>query len=381
MAVLDAVRLFAALAVVLYHFTARAHDPWRAGTVSSDIFPDLSNFTVFGQFGVDLFFIISGFVILMSAWGRDVPSYVTSRVTRLFPGYWAAVLLTAALLIFIWSPADKHVDFTDVAVNLTMVQEAFDVPMVDGVYWTLWFELRFYVLIAILMLFGLTGARVLAFAAIWPTAAVLADAAGAGLVSNVLIAEYAPMFAGGMALYMVARDKRNLLAWLVLAQNVALGAGWASLNTRDRLMEWTTFEPPVMWCVLASLACFVLVAVVTLTPVSRITGRWFTTAGLLTYPLYLIHQYWGFAVIRLLSDDLPRYAVLAIAVAFSLAFAWLIHRFVERPLAPLLKRGLKSAFASLAHQDGRPRVSRVQTPARTRVEAPAREREMEPANR
>ncbi|MGH3353165.1 MAG: acyltransferase family protein [Nocardioides sp.] len=381
MAVLDAVRLFAAVAVVLYHFTARAHDPWREGTVSSDIFPDLSSFTVFGQFGVDLFFIISGFVILMSAWGRDVSSFTTSRITRLFPGYWAAVLLTAGLLMFVWSPDDKHVALTDVGVNLTMLQTAFSVPMVDGVYWTLWFELRFYVLVGILMMFGLTGARVLAFAAIWPAAAVLADAAGAGLLSDVLIAEYAPMFAGGMALYMVARDKRNLLAWLVLVQNVALGAGWASLNTRARLMEWTTFEPPVMWCVLASLACFVLVALVTLTPVARITGSWLTTAGLLTYPLYLIHQYWGFAVIRLLSDDLPRYAVLAIAVGASLVLAWLIHRLVERPLSPLLKRGLKRAFESLAHEDGRPRTKRTPAPTRTHVDASAPEREMESASR
>ncbi|MEU0315103.1 acyltransferase [Nocardioides sp. NPDC006273] len=375
MAVLDAVRLFAAIVVVLYHFTARAHDPWQEGTVSSEFFPDLSDFTVFGQFGVDLFFIISGFVILMSAWGRDVTSFTTSRISRLFPGYWAAVLLTAGLLMFVWAPTDKQVELTEVGVNLTMVQTAFSVPMVDGVYWTLWFELRFYVLIGILMLFGLTGTRVLAFAAIWPTAAVLAEAAGAGLLSDLLIAEYAPMFAGGMAIYMVARDKRNLLAWLVLLQNVALGAGWASLNTRERLMEWTAFEPPVIWCVLASLACFVLVALVTLTPVSRITGSWLTTAGLLTYPLYLIHQYWGFAIIRLLQDDLPRYAVLAIAVGASIVLAWLIHRLVERPLSPLLKRGLKRSFESLAHQDGRPRTKRIPAPALTRADSPVRERE------
>jgi peptidoglycan/LPS O-acetylase OafA/YrhL len=375
MAVLDAVRLFAAIVVVLYHFTARAHDPWQEGTVSSEFFPDLSDFTVFGQFGVDLFFIISGFVILMSAWGRDVTSFTTSRISRLFPGYWAAVLLTAGLLMFVWAPTGKQVELTDVGVNLTMVQTAFSVPMVDGVYWTLWFELRFYVLIGILMLFGLTGTRVLAFAAIWPTAAVLAEAAGAGLLSDLLIAEYAPMFAGGMAIYMVARDKRNLLAWLVLLQNVALGAGWASLNTRERLMEWTAFEPPVIWCVLASLACFVLVALVTLTPVSRITGSWLTTAGLLTYPLYLIHQYWGFAIIRLLQDDLPRYAVLAIAVGASIVLAWLIHRLVERPLSPLLKCGLKRSFESLAHEDGRPRTKRIPAPAPTQVDSPVRERE------
>ena len=43
--------------------------------------------------GVPFFFVISGFVVLMTAWGRDVPHFVASRVGRLFPAYWVAVVI------------------------------------------------------------------------------------------------------------------------------------------------------------------------------------------------------------------------------------------------------------------------------------------------
>ncbi|EGD45395.1 acetyltransferase [Nocardioidaceae bacterium Broad-1] len=350
MAALDGLRLLAAVAVMLYHFTARENPAWGEGTVPPDIFPELSRYTMFGQFGVDLFFVISGFVILMSAWGRPVSAFVTSRVTRLFPAYWAGVLLTAFLLVVLW-PERKEVQLSDIATNLTMVQSAFGVSSVDGVYWTLWFELRFYVMIGVLLLVGLTGARALAFAALWPTAAVMADTAGSGLLANLLLAEYAPLFACGMAMYMVARDRSSMLAWLVLAQNVVLSVTWCAGNTRDRLIGWTTLEPTVMQCVLMTLGCIGLVALVTLTPLRRLNSRILTTAGLLTYPLYLIHQYWGWWIISGLHNDLPPYAVLAIAGGVAITLAALVHVLVERPLAPILKRGIARSFASLAAQE------------------------------
>jgi peptidoglycan/LPS O-acetylase OafA/YrhL len=350
MAALDGLRLLAAVAVMLYHFTARENPAWGDGTVPPDIFPELSRYTMFGQFGVDLFFVISGFVILMSAWGRPVNAFVTSRVTRLFPAYWAGVLLTGFLLVVLW-PERKEVQLSDIGANLTMLHEAFGVSSVDGVYWTLWFELRFYVMIGVLLLIGLTGARALAFAALWPAAAVMADTAGSGLLANMLLAEYAPLFACGMAMYMVARDRSSMLAWLVLGQNVLLSATWCAGNTRVRLMEWTTLEPSVMQCVLMTLGCIGLVALVTLTPLRRLNSGILTTAGLLTYPLYLIHQYWGWWIITGLHDDLPRYAVVAIAAGVAIVLATLVHVLVERPLAPILKRGLRSSFTRLAEQE------------------------------
>ena len=124
--------------------------------------------TQYGYLGVNMFFVISGFVILMTAWGRTVERFTISRVTRLFPAYWASVALTAVLLLVLW-PQGKRVEPWHVFTNLTMLQSAYHVPHVDGVYWTLWAELRFYLLIGLFALVGITRRRIIAACALWPT--------------------------------------------------------------------------------------------------------------------------------------------------------------------------------------------------------------------
>jgi peptidoglycan/LPS O-acetylase OafA/YrhL len=116
---LDGLRIFAALAVVLYHFAARENPYW--GRPVLEVFPDFAPVAAFGALGVQLFFIISGFVILMSASGRSIGDYVASRAGRLLPGYWAGVLLTGGLLLVVW-PEAAEVSTTQVLANLTMLQ-------------------------------------------------------------------------------------------------------------------------------------------------------------------------------------------------------------------------------------------------------------------
>ena len=88
--------------------------------------------------------------------------------------------------------------------------------------------------------------------------------------------------------------------------------------------------------------------------------RWrrVASAGALTYPLYLIHQEIGFEIITRLSRPLPPYATVAVTLAFMLLAAWLIHRFVERPLAPLIKRGMTSSFAAVRRSASRAEITR-----------------------
>src|SRR4051794_500691 len=156
LAALDALRFVAAAAVVLYHFTGRTSSVW--GPEQGERLGGIGRWTGYGSLGPALFFVISGFVILMTAWGRSTAHVVASRVGRLYPAYWVAVLTTGALLLFLW-PEGKHVTPHEVLVNLTMMQSAFGVDHVDGVYWTLWTELRFYLLLAVFSLLGITRSR------------------------------------------------------------------------------------------------------------------------------------------------------------------------------------------------------------------------------
>jgi peptidoglycan/LPS O-acetylase OafA/YrhL len=333
LAALDGLRFVAAAAVVLYHLTARRTTAW--GTHQADV-GWLGRIAVYGSLGPELFFVISGFVILMTAWGRSTASVVASRVARIYPAYWVAVLTTGALLLVLW-PGGKVVTGREVLVDLTMAQQAMGVGHVDGVYWTLWTELRFYLLIAVFSLVGVTRRRVLGVALLWPWVALLVERQGWHDAATYLVSDYAPLFSVGMALYLIHRDRHRPLPWLAVASGTAL-AVWRVVPSRTNVLRnstaFATDRPSVA---LALVVCVALVAVVALTPLSRVERPWLVAVGALTYPLYLVHQYWGLYVVHLVVDAVPAVVALGLALACVVAMAWLLHRFVERPLGPRLR--------------------------------------------
>ena len=342
LAVLDGLRLLAAVSVLSYHYTGINLDYWGAKPLVE--FPTLHHLSRYGYLGVELFFIISGFVILMTAYDRTVHSFVASRVARLYPAYWVAILVTFALQQF-WT-GGRTPSFLEALGNLTMAQSAYGLTNVQGAFWTLWVELRFYLLIGALMMVGMTRARLLAFAVLWPLLGQVADANGARVVSSLLITPYAPYFAAGIVLFLLSTDRRNLTCWLALGFtgvfSVAQAAGYA-----HRAGELT--GAPVSPVVTGGAVVVMLLAVLACTqgPLARIRWGWLTFAGALTYPLYLVHGQIGFFLIDTLQDGMNSYLVLAIATGVSFAVAYLLHRFVERPAARPLRRAVESSLLRL----------------------------------
>jgi len=84
---IDLLRFIAAISVVFYHYAF-------IGVTRPDynplVFPALVPIAKYGYLGVELFFIISGYVVLLSAQGKTVRQFFVSRVTRLYPAYWVA---------------------------------------------------------------------------------------------------------------------------------------------------------------------------------------------------------------------------------------------------------------------------------------------------
>jgi peptidoglycan/LPS O-acetylase OafA/YrhL len=342
---LDLLRFLAASAVVAFHFTARSNEAF--GTRVQDVFPDLGGVTALGGLGVELFFVISGFVILMSVWGRSTQDFVASRAARLFPAYWCAVVLTGTVMVAFHPEPVKSVTLSDVLTNLTMVQTAFGVGHVDGVYWTLYVELKFYVLVGLLALVGLTRTRVIAFAVLWPVVGAIASAKDAVFLATLLAPEHAVFFSAGMLMYLIYREGHCTLLWLLVGMQWALAMHYSSSGLVSFLEAGTERDvtaASVMACVTAA---FVLVAAATLSPLARLSGRWTAFLGSLTYPLYLVHENWGWIIIRALHPRVGHLPALVIATACVLVAAWAIHRFVERPLGPrlreLVRRGLQPA--------------------------------------
>lgn len=341
---IDGLRFLAAFGVVVYHYTALWSTVW--GEDPAERFPTLGAGALYFSVGPELFFVVSGFVVLWTAWGRSVPQIVSSRVARVYPAYWMALALTSVLLLVVW-PEGKRVTPGEVAVNVTLLQEPLGVRHIDGVYWTLWAELRFYLLVAILAAVGITRRRLIAFATVWPLAAVVADAVGWGFAQEVLISRYAPFFAGGMLLFLLYRDGHDRLLWALVGGTAALGLVTNLDVKAGELAAATTFTPNRAVLAVALVACFALVAAAAVTPLRRIDVPWLATAGGLTYPLYLVHLLWGWWFIDQVQHAMPTAVTLVAAVAFALVLAVAVHA-VERRANPPARRWLQRVLDGAA---------------------------------
>ncbi|GGO12471.1 acyltransferase [Microbispora rosea subsp. aerata] len=336
--VLDLLRFCAALGVVVFHFAeTRA---W--GTPNA--FPTLSAVTMFGVYGVRLFFLISGFVILMSAWGRTPGRFAASRIARLFPAYWASVLILGGLAVA-GLITDHRPSLTELLANMTMLQHGFSVRDLEIVYWTLWQELVFYALIACFAAVGITYRRCLGFMGAWVLLLAIADRVNADLLQAVLVPFSAPYFIAGMALYLIHRFGGSLFPWLFV------GAGW-TLGLYTALDGEPTairrFGPALGSALVVGVISliFLVMILVAVGAFDRVDWRWLTFLGTLTYPLYLFHHHVGFLLIQWLHPVLGNRVTLPLVVAAVLVVAYGVHRLVERPLQPRMRAALERSLAA-----------------------------------
>ncbi|MBV7699069.1 acyltransferase [Streptomyces sp. TRM70350] len=340
---LDGLRLLAALMVAGYHYGGRGGYVTEAWGSSPKLqFPTLHSLLAYGCLGVQIFFIISGFVICMSGWGRSLRSYFASRVARLLPAYWVAVVLVTAVFA-LPAVAYEAVSPSDALLNLTLLQEPLGADRVLGVDWTLWVEVRFYALFALfIVLPGANRRRIVLFCAVWTLAAAIAQSSGEPILSLVLMPEYAPFFIGGIGIYLLHRDRRDITAWGIVAVSWLTGQHYAVDNLwHPQTPDQFSYRSSFVIILIVTLG-FAAVLAVALGWLRWADWRWLTVAGALTYPFYLVHEHLGWVVIKVLHQDfgLSSWVTVTSTVTLMLLVAWLLNRYVENWATPLLRRSL-----------------------------------------
>lgn len=342
---IDGLRLLAALVVALHHYagTWRVNQPGNAiwDRPVSDIVPTWFRFSAYGWIGVEIFFVISGFVICMSCWGRTPRQFFTSRVIRLYPAYWFAIIFTSVALTVLPGVWQRH-RTRDILLNFTMLQSGSFGPNVDNVYWTLWSELRFYLLFMAVVVTGLTYRKVVVFCCLWGAAAMIAPAAGFRPATLIINPEGAWYFIAGLALYLMHRFGQDLLLWGILALSWLMGQRELGhrIDTVERVSSWRG-------SVLIFTVFLLVMVAVSLGYTDRIRWKWLVTAGALTYPFYLMHYLVGTTVINRLRDTMDARLLVVSVIAGFLVLSWFVHKYVEAPLARIMKRGLDTSFARL----------------------------------
>lgn len=346
---IDLLRITAALAVVFYHYTFSGY----AGHLTSVAFPALSTVTRYGYLGVDMFFVISGFVVLLSAWGRRPHEFVISRIVRLYPAYWVALTVTAVVAVTLSHGLFK-VTPVQYAANLTMFNSLPNIANVDVVYWTLWAEIRFYALVFVLTWIGITRLRVIAMLWLWLAATAVIEShilpgGLAGPMDLVVQSQWSHYFIAGMALCLIYRTGISwpLGAILLITYGNAVYQAINFAHLVSGRYHQALHIPVIV-------AVITVIFVVTMLIAMRVTRRfgrpWFAVAGSLTYPLYLVHAYNGFVFFNMFGGVLNRWVLLVVLVTGMGSAAYAIHRLVEVPFGPRLKRALVRLAGDLTGQ-------------------------------
>lgn len=314
---IDLLRFICASAVMIFHFGFVAPIPDHDLPISYAILPSL---TLYGQFGVHIFFVISGFVIAMSIEGRSFSAFMWARFLRLYPAYWIAVASTAATLILTHS--HRSPSWQQIAFNMTMLQSYFSVPDVDGVYNTLAVELRFYLMMALISAarFRPTSSAIIA---IW-LACCLASYALPPFFGKLVLAAWAPYFLAGMIIRNLLNREHFKIKAILLICAIALEWGIVSQHAARHNAGYDAKIGDAV--VLAGTLSVYIFAII---PNLKRLIPTLTTLGAMTYPLYLIHAENGVALMRQTAPYLPSGLNIVMCLTLCLLLAYFVSDFLE----------------------------------------------------
>lgn len=327
---LDVLRGLAALGVVFFHYTFHG----------TRYFTNYPFFFWEGEFGVHLFFVISGFVIYYTLErSRTVGDFLFSRFSRLYPTYWVALAL-----LFVWAvfdPSQHPLWWHGYLINLTMMQKFAGFPDVDNVYWSLAPELCFYAVMTLVYLSGqlrrtvAVGLIWLATGLVWGSFHHFTGSAERSIGNTYLILPYAPYFVAGMMFYLIY--SRGLRASYVATILAAAG------------VVWLIHGLSVFGITLGIFAAFALAVGGWLRFLVNPVTVWL---GAISYPLYLVHREPGYAFLDWMnSHHQSHWLALSIGVGASLIAGHLLSVLIERPAMKALRgwyhtRGVKPVVVS-----------------------------------
>lgn len=368
---LDVMRLFAAQAVMFYHlvflsWAEAEHSRGIRAVVGHPVaFPDAVGWASLGWVGVPVFFVISGFVILMSAQNKSAADFLIGRVARIAPGLWFFSLVSAAVLL-----GCGVLSTPQLLVRLLRSLTLFPVgPWVDGAVWTLVTEAVFYAAVFLLIKAGaITRLAPLmivltAFNLVFWAGVLLGEAGHfgswghrlAGAASSyklrVTLVTTDGYFVAGAALYHLFMRNRVAVYGPIFAANFGVGLVATYYAARSSVGVSQFGQDPMG----AAIAWGVLTALMAACVLLRLgsgprAGRVAAVAGLLTYPLYLINQITGGLLLGLayrtgLRPALCIVLTALLCTALAAAFALLLERRLQRALSHLLKKLMKPAPA------------------------------------
>ncbi len=357
---LDALRFVAALLVVGYHlgFIVEApSNPFDPLLPPSDDPLGSPPMFWYGFIGVQIFFVISGFVIAYSAEKTHAARFARDRFVRLWPSLWVCASLGLAMFLAVGEIGVASV------VKRYIKEITFHPfgPWLAPVVWTLAIEITFYALVFALLVFErfrwigglafcLAGISLIFHlvmtgmgcdAPVLPAACAEANENSRWL--QLMLLRHGCYFAVGVALWLwLVKDiPARSLWWVSLALVACVLEIYGTVAEEQRLTAHTGFRgellevlPTAIWCAaVASLVAAVRFNQRLISAIGGQSARALRLVGLSTYPLYLVHYAsLGFFVWVFMQAGVGMLPALLAATAGVIALSFAIVLWIEPPL-------------------------------------------------
>lgn len=295
---LEILRFLLAFGVMVYHYL-------YYGPISGVIplMGDAHPLLVAGRFGVSAFFIISGFVIIYSAANRSAGAFALARFSRLAPALVIASTFTMAVLV-VWPEPLGLPSLSSYAKALSTVGLLAGGKAVDGSYWSITIELRFYLYVFIVLLVLRNLDRLKLLVTLWIVASIVAMAAHEALphmraVSAFRIATLSPhsgFFILGILYYLWRmRGEHRFVGLLILP--ALLLASWQGYEEFEHVDMLDGVRAPAWVGIAIAAVSFGLVIGFAFNIANPLASRVARRLGAMSYPLYLVHQAAGYSLI------------------------------------------------------------------------------------
>lgn len=316
---LDLLRGLAAVAVCYFHFTHGNPDFLSKTNI-------LYQSGRFGFLGVDVFFVISGFVIPYAMYRgmyrfKNFGTFLLKRVIRIEPPYLVSIILVVALnwlstLSPYYRGAGFLLDYKALALHLGYLNAFFpDSPWVNDVYWTLAIEFQYYIIIAMIFPLLIHSKKYFSFIAVGVFGMM-----GFFITSHNFIFNYGLLFVVGILLFQFK------IGYLKDAE-------FGALLLIALLMIYVKFDN--RYLVAAILPYFFILYF-------NMSGKVSKFLGNISYSLYLVHIPIGGRIINicetLFQSEQIRSLFVFVALAGSIFAAWIFFLLIEKPAMELAKK-------------------------------------------
>ncbi len=224
-------------------------------------------------------------------------------------------------------------------INMTMLSGFIGVSPIDGAYWSLFLEIRFYGLVAIVLLINRIHQAEI-FIVIWLIASFALSIWSISKLHYLLIVDYSAYFIAGATYFLIWSQGLSISRIIVIVSSWLLAMFLSISRLKYFESHYNVFMNNYIVGSIIT-AFFVVMLLISLQRTGFIGRSRWQIAGVLTYPLYLLHQNIGYMIFNLAYPMINSHILFWGTIVIALLSAYSVHLLIEKPFSPFMKAALK----------------------------------------